>query len=331
MLTLNKSVILFLLGSFISYFPLSVDDYHDKQLQSSFLLQEAGHNQNGFKAVTRYGDGFIAAGTEGRIDMISASGTITKSEKISGEKFNSILSDGLMVIAAGDKGTIFISSEQGAFRRINSNTDANINSLAIFRGKIIGGSDHGEIISGDFIGSFKRTKLDLRGNIVSISSRESDLFGVTDEGEIIHTIDGIKWTITDFNKVYSGYYKTCFFTKILVTENRIAIIGKHYDGSPVLMLSTQGNVWTERTLIYTDDQGFKNILDDLPNDIIYNDSEDMFYIVCIKGKVMQLPSCNQCNKVIDISSEDLIGISFNENTLMIVGEKFLIKAVSLKW
>ena len=54
-------------------------------------------------------------------------------------------------------------------------------------------------------------------------------------------------------------------------------------------------------------------------------------MVCNKGKVMQLPSCNQCNKVAVISAEDLAGITFNGNTLMIVGEKFVIKAVSLKW
>jgi len=64
------------------------------------------------------------------------------------------------------------------------------------------------------------------------------------------------------------------------------------------------------------------------NDIIYVDSGDMYYVVCNNGKVMQLPSCNQCNKVLEITAEDLTGISFNENTLMIVGGNFFIRGLN---
>ncbi len=303
----------------------------NKLLQYSFSLPGNGQNSGGYSAIARYEDGFIATGTDGRIDRISISGAITKSERFPGEKFNCIISRDKMIIAAGDRGTLLISNENGIFHKIDSNTSENINSLSLFRGLIIAVTDHGEIISGDGKGFFKKTRLPLKGNIVSVSARESDCFGVSDEGEIIRSTDGIKWDIIDFNKVYSGYYKTCYFTKVLVTDNRIAIIGIHNDGSPVLMLSTQGNVWTERPLIYTDDQGYKNILEDSANDIIYNDSEDQFYLVCDKGKAMQLPACNQCNKLAEISTENLEGISLKDNILMIVGENFLIKAISLKW
>ena len=97
------------------------------------------------------------------------------------------------------------------------------------------------------------------------------------------------------------------------------------------MFSSQGNVWTERTLVYTDDQGMRELLEGLPYDIIYDYPEDMFYLVCSKGKVMQLPSCTQCNKLAVISTEDLEGISSNGNIMMIVGGNFLIKSISLKW
>ncbi len=288
-------------------------------------------NHVGYKAISRYEDEFIAVGTDGKIDRISISGKVTKSEKFAGEKFNCIISNDRMTLAAGDRGILLISSEKGIFRRIESNTKENINSLVLFRGNIVAVTDHGEIISGDGKSAFKRTRLPVKGNIVSVSARESECFGVTDEGEIIHTTNGIKWEITDFNKAYAGYYKTSYFTKILVTENRIAIAGKHNDDSPVLLLSTQGNVWTERTLVYTDDQGYNNILEDSPNDIIYNESEDMFYLACNRGRVFQLPSCNHCNKLAIVSEESLMGISSNENILMIVGENFIIKNINLKW
>ncbi len=311
---------------------LCPDDNHpEKDFSSSFFYQAEKDRSKGYKAITRYEDGFIAAGSDGRIDKISSSGAIIKSEKFPGENFNSILSDDKRVIVAGDKGTILISSEEGIFNKFDSNTKENIHSLTLFKGEIIAGSDHGEIISSDEKGYFRRTRLALKGNIVSVSSNISECFGVTDEGEIIHSVDGINWDITNFNQVYSGYYKPCYFTKVLVTENRIAITGSHDDDSPVLMFSNQGRVWTERLLNYTDDKGDKGFLTAIPNDIMYDESGDYFYLACSNGKVIQLPSCTQCNKLARVSTEDLEGISSNGNTMMIVGGNFLIKDVSLKW
>jgi hypothetical protein len=311
---------------------LSLNGNHtEKVFSDSSVYQAKKGRSEGYTAITRYEDVFIAAGSDGRIDIISSSGTVIKSEKFPGEKFNSILSFNKMVIAAGDNGTLMISNDRGLFRKADIGTIKNINSLTLFNGIIISGADHGEIITGDGTGFFKKTDLPLKGNIVSVSARSSECFGVTDEGEIIHSVDGIKWDITDFNKVYSGYYKPCYFTKVLVTDNRIAVAGIRNDRSPVLMFSNQGNVWTERTLDYTDDQGIREMLEDLPYDMIYDDSGDLFYMVCSKGKVLQLPSCSHCNKLAVIATADLEGISSNDNIMMIVGENFLIKTISLKW
>ena len=190
---------------------------------------------------------------------------------------------------------------------------------------IIAGNDDGEILSGNEKEGFRKIRPGLKGNIVSVSARLSDCYGATDEGEIIHTTDGINWDIFDFNQVYSGFYKPCYFTRILVTENRIATAGIRNDGLPVLMFSNQGKVWTERTLNFTDDQGMMNFLTDLPNDIFYDNLRDQFILVCDKGKLMKIPSCSHCNKQVILSEEDLTGISGNEDILIIVGENYCIK------
>jgi hypothetical protein len=307
-----------------------VDAYKNKKSISSYGFQEKKLNNQRYSAVTRFKDGFIAVGTNGRIDRISSSGAVTGSGNFSGEDLNCIISHNERVIAAGDKGTILISTQEGKFNKVESPTRENINSLSVFKGKIIAGTDDGSIITGDGEESFKLIKLPLKGKIVSISARQSDCFGVTDEGEIIHSVDGLKWVITDFNKVYSGYYRTSRFKKILATESRIAIAGEGDDGSPVLMFSTQGNVWAERSLIYNDEQGRKEYLTEKPGDIGYDYSTDEFYLACTNGRLMKLPSCSQCNELYVLTSEDLEGISFSENTMMLVGENFLIKAVLIK-
>jgi hypothetical protein len=295
----------------------------------AFTYAEKNVKSEGYRAIIRYENGFIAAGSDGRIDWISASAKIIKSEKISGENFNCLLSDDNAIVAAGDNGTILISSEMGVFRKIESGTNMNINSLALLHHTIIAGADQGEIISGDIKGFFRKIHLDLKGNIVSVSARTSDCFGVTDEGEIIHSTDGIYWDILDFNQAYSGFYKPCHFNKILATENQIAVAGIRNDGSPVFMFSSQGNVWTEKPLIYNDEQGMPGLLEDSPNDMYYDNTGNQFFLVCCNGKLLKLPSCSQCNKLAVISADDLEGISCNEDTVMIVGENFLVRTLKL--
>jgi hypothetical protein len=287
-----------------------------------------GSNGEGYKCLIRQGEGFIAAGTGGKIDWISVSGKIIRSEVFPGESFISLLEYDNKIIAAGERGTLIISSGNGIFRKVESGTVRNINSLAVLNGLIIAGADQGEIITGDGIGPFKKTRLALKGNIVSVSARSTECFGVTDQGEIIHTRNGSDWEITDFNKMYAGYYKPCFFTAVLVTENRIGVTGIRNDGSPVMMFSNKGGVWTERILNYTDESGINGNLKEKPYAIAYHEPADEYYIACSDGKIISLPSCSQCNKLLVLSGADLEGISCSEKNLVVVGENFYIGRLS---
>ncbi|MDD4032526.1 MAG: hypothetical protein PHS48_04685 [Bacteroidales bacterium] len=293
----------------------------------SYAVQANNSKPEGYTAIISYQDGFLAAGSDGRIDRISKSGTITNFEKFPEERLNCLLSYDQTVIAGGDNGSLLISSSQGV-SKINSGTDRDIHTLALFKEKILAGTDQGEILIGDKNFLFRKINLPLKGNIVSLSARSSDCYGATDEGEIIHTADGIQWDIFDFNRFYSGYYKPCLFTKILATENRIAVAGKHDDGSPVLMFSARGNVWTERTLEYTNDEVMTASLEDIPYDLFYDSGEDLFILCCSQGKVMTIPSCSHCNKLEMYSTEGLRGIAGIGDVLMLVGENYYLKAIN---
>lgn len=293
-------------------------------------LQGRIYDSEGYRAVIKFEGGFLAAGSEGRIDLISVSGKILKSEIFQGENFNCLISDDHRVLAGGDNGTILISSGDGVFRKTAGGTDKNIYSLVVFNKRIIAGSVRGEIITIDDKGAVTNETLPLKGNIVSLSARASDCFGVTDEGEIIKTSDGISWEIFDFNQVYSGFYKSCRFTKVLATEDRIAVAGINNDSSPVFIFSNQGKVWTERQLIYTDEQGAQSMLDGLPADFFYDGPADQFYLICTNGKLLKLPSCSHCNELSVVSKEKLSGISCYENTMLVVGENFYVKNIIIR-
>jgi len=96
------------------------------------------------------------------------------------------------------------------------------------------------------------------------------------------------------------------------------------------MFSTLGNVWTERSLNYTDEQGAPGMLDGLPADICYEGPEDQFFLVCTNGKILKLPSCSQCNRIILVSDKKLSGISCNENSMLVVGENFYVKNIIIR-
>jgi len=284
-----------------------------------------------YNSVTVYNNMFIAAGSEGRIDRISLSGNITKTYSFPGENFKGIASDNRNVIVAGEKGVIRISFDGKTFTKVYSGTDTDINSVTIFNRTIIAGGDKGTIIFGDPEGSFNVINLNLKGNIVSLSAGLSQCYGVTDDGEIIHTDDAVHWDIFDYNRVYSGYYKQCSFTSVLVTLNRIAVAGKQDDGSPVVAFSSQGNVWTERILSYTDDQGFMGFLNEIPNSILYDEAGDQYFLACNRGTLLLLPGCTQCNKVTRVSDEDLSGLSFNGNKMIVVGNDYFARLMDIAW
>ena len=298
---------------------------HQNPSETNHPVKTAG--PIGYKAVTNCKLGFVAAGTKGRLDWITVSGKIIKSETIGPESLNCLLAQSNDLIVAGEHGSIFISSEKGTFRKMNSGSDKNINTLTLFRGKIIAGTDEGDVLAADGKDSFSVLNLALKGNIVSVSARNSDCFGVTDQGEIIHTTDGTHWDVFDFNRIYKGFYKPCVFTSILATEKGIAVAGIYEDGSPVYLSSTLGNVWSERPLVYKDQQGMEQLLTGRPTGIFYDDLHDLFYLVCKEGKLMKLPSCSHCNELVELSSENLSGISGTNEMLMVVGEGFFIKVI----
>ena len=301
----------------------------DEGNDSSQIITVKSNKSQGYKTIVRYKDGFIAAGSGGRIDRLSAAGKIVKSETIAGETFTSLLVIGQKFLAGGNKGSVLIFSENGASQRISTNTDKNINSLTLFKELVIAGTDNGELLIGNAREPFRKIELSVSGNIVSVSARAIDCFGVTNQGEIIHTTDGINWDVLDFNKAYAGYYKPCHFTSILATPSSIAVAGIHDDGSPVLLFSNQGNVWSDRSLNYTNDNGTGGSLTDSPNNIYYQDTRDEFYLVCDNGKLMKIPTCSHCNKVFNLRVVNLFGISGTESDIVVAGDNYSVESIQL--
>jgi hypothetical protein len=277
----------------------------------------------GYRAVVGYGDGFVAVGTGGRIDRISAEGEVLHSISVGDFTLNALISCDTTLVVAGDGGVLVIVPQGAKPRKIENVTTANIHSLALFKGKIVVGADGGTLLVGDEAGAFKVILLALKGNIVSLSGGALGCYGVTDEGEIISSSDLATWEILDFNEFYAGYYPSCKFTGVCVTDRQVAVIGQSEQGA-VLALSTDGDVWTQRSLDYSDPEGMPATLRHTPRAIIYEAEWDRFLLACDRGKVMSVPACSHCNELYDLNTtSNLTALAENRGTVLVVGGEFL--------
>jgi hypothetical protein len=290
-----------------------------------FSLQKSDAGSiKGYRDIIFYNGKFLAVGNDGRIDFINHSGEKIPAVNTCKNDLNCVISIDQIVVAAGDDGTVLFSSDGKAFNKVESGTDKNINGVAYKNQLLIAGADKGTILTSVNGKTWSSKHLEVRGNIVSVTANDSFFFGITDNGEIIRSNDGLNWEITDYNKEYSGYNKSCEFKKVIAAKNRIVIIGRHDDGSPAVLFSSLGNVWTERSLTYNDDNGMIRFLTNEPNDIAYDPVRDQFILACDNGEIFSLPSCTKCNASVTISNNDLYAIICRDDVLLSAGEEFFI-------
>jgi hypothetical protein len=323
---LNK-IVQFIIGGLVCVIPAERSYFTSaEEIHPGYFAQQksyAGSNK-GYRDIIFYDDKFLAVGNDGEIDYINSSGGKSSVANACRNTLNFVISINQIVVAAGDDGTVLFSSDGKAFTKVESGTDKNINGIAYKNELLIAGADKGTILASKNGKTWNSKHLEVRGNIVSVTANDSFFFGITDSGEIIRSNDGLNWEITDYNKEYSGYNKSCEFKKVLATKNRIVIIGRHDDGSPAVLFSSLGNVWTERSLSYNDDHGMIRFLTNEPNDITYDPVRDQFILACDNGEIFSLPSCTKCNASVTISNNDLHAIICRDDLLLSAGEKFFI-------
>jgi len=325
-------IIYFIIGGLFLLIPdgfLSQAPEPDLNLQ----LKTQGNTEDriGYRNIICYKDIFLAVGAEGRIDLIDDLGKVSgKLITAYNDDLNCVIGDNKIIIAVGDNGTILVSSDGQHFEKAESGIRDNIYSINWLNGYFIAAADKGNLLVSRNGRTWSNIRLQLKGNIRSLSANISSCFGVTDSGEILKSNDGLNWSVIDYNKEYSGYNKPCIFNKILLIPNRLVIAGKHSDGTPAVLFSTIGNVWTERHLFYDDDHGMPQMLTSIPNDITYDATGDQFFIGCDNGEILSLPSCSKCNEYVKISDSDLYGIICTGRSLVTVGEGYAVNILNIR-
>lgn len=289
--------------------------------------EEHVSNPEGYRDAVAYMGQFLAVGTGGRIDLIDASGSriLTFGEHRGDLNCAAIWEQ--LVVVAGDGGSVLILEDGKVFEEVETGTDKDINGIAVREDMIVAGADGGILLVTVNGKSWNTIKPGVRGNIVSVAASELIFIAVTDEGEIIKSDNGLNWQVTDYNREYSGFYKPCIFHEVLATGSSLVICGKHHDGSPAVITSTMGNVWTERLLNYRDDHGNICFLSNCPNSVTFDKPRDQYILACDRGEIFSLPSCTKCNASAIISGNNLDAIACLDDMLFCGGEGFSVNVI----
>jgi len=298
---------------------------------SCLVALQAIHATNGYRAVVAHVDGFIAADSSGRIDWISMDAAVKKSVTLPATDLRCVLSTPQSIVVGGAKGSLFVSKNDSTFTRVNCGADYTLHALAYFNNTVLIGSDQGMLFLYDKQGTVSSIQLPLKGNIRSLCARASDCFGVTDQGEIIHSTNGIEWTVFDFNEYYKGYYDASSFTRVVSSGDRIFVSGTRKNGQPIVIFSSEGTIWVERTITYSNEQARVTTLEEPILDMTYDAYADLFVLACTNGLLMTIPSCSHCNKGFYLTDDHLTGVAKNNETFLIVGANGYRRTLMHEW
>lgn len=298
----------------------------DPGFPSGKVLEEKA----GYMDVVASDNSFVAVGTGGRIDLIRTDGSVIPMGNESDANLNSVITDGPVLIAAGNSGTVLLSADKRTFSRLETGTGKNIISIVSFEGLPIALTEDNLILVPGDDENWIEIRLQLKGRIIALSTGMSVCAGATDRGEIISSGDALNWEIFDYNEEYSGFGKPCIFTDIAISENTIAVSGYHNDNSPVVLFSTLGNVWMERTLNYKDEKGIFRFLHGIPVRIAYDVAGDQFFTVTSGGDILCLPQCTKCNTLVRSSIKNPGGLSIGARSMMITGKDFSYEEILLR-
>lgn len=120
-------------------------------------------------------------------------------------------------------------------------------------------------------------------------------YRLTGDGVVLYSAAGGRWLEFDFKNYYKEYYDIVSFTDICTGGGQVALCGTKSDGRPALFLSSGGNVWSERQLVYTAQNGSVLEFTETPLSLSYNTQAQAFVMHCTNGAIFTVPGCSHCN------------------------------------
>ena len=254
---------------------------HNRKLFPAIILMWWGTVFSSFAATPvivdakPFADGFVMASSDGMLYWTDIDGNTTDSVKLRTDIVGIEVCDGSVLTVSSDC-TVMKVQRNGRTSRL-------------CRSQIKNGADR----------------------VVGIACIDRKILILTRSGTILSTDnDCEEFTALDFNGTYFLYYEHTMFSAICASDNSIFIAGVLDDGMPAVYTSSEGNIWSQRTLTYTE-SGQTLELEQEPLCLAYDGRMDRFVLGCTDGYVFYMPGCSHCNSIEHKSSDDIKALAFN--------------------
>lgn len=275
----------------------------------------------GFRDIAPWDMDFLAVGTGGRMAVVSPSGDQQSVDTMTKNSLHAVAVQNGAAYAVGDAGTLVVYDGQEA---TNAVLDAGVNlcSIVSWNGRLYAGGSDGALFSfapDDLSGT--RLSTSAAGIVTGLAASDKLLLAVTDRGEILTSGNGRSWSRLDYNQAYQT---DAVFGRALWTDGLFYAVGRHADGTPLLIQSSMGGVWAERAL---------DSLNGEPADLAGLSLGGMAwdgqqaYIACSDGQLLTLPDCVQCNQLQTIADANLTAAVYHSGRVAAVGENFCTAVV----
>ena len=153
------------------------------------------------------------------------------------------------------------------------------------------------LLVGAFMAHGQDLHMAARGELQAVCADPDGLqWAVTDAGEILRSPDGAAWTVFDFNAQYAGYYPQMSWRAVAAGGGSVMVAGLDADGHLAVYTSSRGNVWSARSLEYSED-GERGVLDVTPVSLSYDPLRDSFFLCGSGGTLFEMPGCSHCNRL----------------------------------
>lgn len=264
-----------------------------------------------------YQNEFLAVGGQGRLDRISVDGSV---ESLAAEKkvqFHDIAECDGQAVAVGDCGKIAVVSGEYETAVYSSQKNSDLYCVCGFRGVWLIGGENGTLQKSGDLRSWQPVQLSIKGTVTGLAATDERCIGVTDRGEIFVTTDGSHWTLLDYN----GYYgQSVSFQGIEALDGMFWAYGTDADGRSEIVMSLEGGVWSERTLMVME-QSQEIDLSGAEITGLCSDGEQVIAALA-DGRALTMPDCSVCNKLSTVSDWKLGAVAYNEGKLLFVGDQF---------
>lgn len=272
--------------------------------------------EQGYLDAAAYDGAFLAVGTQGRMDRIALDGTVTQLDTGMDGALSQVAVGQTWAVAVGAQGGVCL-GQDGGILPLAVPVDTPLYSVCFFGDRCLIGGAAGKLLSSGDLADWNETALPVSGNITGLAADAARCMAVTDQGEVAVTTDGSQWTALSYNEYYG---KQVRFSGVIQDGSMFWAYGTEADGTAMVVMSTMGNVWTERILdVYSQNQ----VIDGAERpitDLAFDGTQEI--AVFGSETALILPDCTECNLLETVSDTQVTTLACCDGMVLFAGADY---------